>query len=97
MSHSFSDVLTQLEDAHRNLSKFVVNFIDENGFQTFIQNMHKTLERYKHIWMTDYFSETSAQQLITQKKGLRAKIRILSHAREHASSEVPHSVGAVIW
>jgi len=72
---------SQLEDAGRNLSKFVVNFIDENGCQAFIQNMHETLESYEHIWMTGYFSETSAQQLITQKKGLRAKIRILSRAR----------------
>ena len=95
MLNLFSDVLTQLEDARRNLSKFIVNFIDENRYQAFIQNMHKTLESYEHFWMTGYFSETSVQQLIAQKKGSRAKIRILSHA--YASSEVPHSVGAVIW
>ena len=97
VSHSSSDVSTQLEDACRNLPKFVANFVDENGYQAFIQNMHKTVESYEHIRKTGYFSETSAQQLITQKKGLRAKIRILSCARAYASSEVPHSVGAVIW
>jgi len=94
VSHSFSDVSTQVEDASRNLPKFAANFVDENGYQAFIQNMHKTLESYEHIWITRYFSETSAQLMRTQKKKSRAKTRIPTRA--YAGSELLHSVGAVI-
>ena len=96
MSYSSSHVLTQF-DTYRNLAKFVVNFIDLNGYQEFIQNMNKTLESNEHIWMAGYFSETSAQQSIIQKKGLGGKIRILSFASANASLEVPQSVGTVMW
>lgn len=78
MVDDFQQEIRDLSRVIKKLARFNVDFIDETGFQSFIRELPKTLNAYENIWMAGYFSEAFVQPLIKQRKGLRARIHVLS-------------------
>ncbi len=78
MVDDFRHEIRDLSRAIQKLARFNVDFIDETGFQSFIRELPKTLRDYDNFCMAGYFSEAFVQPLIKQRKGLRARIRVLS-------------------